>query len=202
MNDNVVPFRGARAGQGQRPPPGGGGRGPRAQPQERVIEVKLPLLHPDQVNAFWRPGRLRALRAGRRWGKTTFDTALAADFVAKGANVGWFAPNYKYLMESFRDLDEILSPILIESNKQGPLMQTRTDGRVDFWSMEDDRAGRGRKYHLIIVDEAAFTKPNSIDTWERSIRPTLVDYRGAALVSSNTNGMNPENMFYKLCTNE
>jgi hypothetical protein len=202
MNDNVVvPFRG-RGGNGQRPPGGGaGGGGARPGVAQHIVEVKLPELHADQVNAFWRPGRLRALRAGRRWGKTTFDCVLAADFVAKGANVGWFAPNYKYLMESFRDVEEILEPILTESNRSAPLMRARTDGRVDFWSLEDDRAGRGRKYHLVIADEAAFTKPNAIDTWERAIRPTLVDYRGAALVSSNTNGVNPENFFWQVCCN-
>jgi hypothetical protein len=193
----VVQFPGHKRGVGfssqarppDDPPPG--------SPFE--VEVRLPTFHTDQVNAFLKPGRFRAGRCGRRWGKTTFDEALACDHVIKGASVGWFAPNYKYLIEPMRDMEDILAPIILESNKSMGFIHTRTKGNIDFWTMEDIRAGRGRHYHLVIIDEAAFAKDNAMEVWERSIRPTLVDHRGAAIVTSNTNGVVPGQFFWRIC---
>ena len=53
--------------------------------------IALPRLHPGQVQAFSVPARFRALRCGRRWGKTAFLKTIACDFAAKGAQVGWFS---------------------------------------------------------------------------------------------------------------
>ena len=36
--------------------------------------------------------------------------------------------------------------------------------------------------------------------WERSIRPTLYDYGGQALVCSNAAGKDLDNFFYNICT--
>jgi hypothetical protein len=51
----------------------------------------------------------------------------------------------------------------------------------------------------VIFDEAAFTKTNATSIWEKAIRPTLLDYRGAAIVASNTNGISEENFFWRIC---
>jgi hypothetical protein len=179
--------------KGRGPPP------PEGPDYTRTQTIEIPTFHEDQVRAFFQPGRFRAGRCGRRWGKTTFDEAIAADYVVKGASVGWFAPNYKYLTEPMRDLEEILAPITIDSNKSIGYIHARTKGKIDFWTMEDSRAGRGRHYHLVVIDEAAFAKGNAMEVWERSIRPTLVDHRGAALVTSNTNGVDPSQFFWRIC---
>jgi hypothetical protein len=31
-------------------------------------------------------------------------------------------------------------------------------GRIDFWSLENQIAGRGRRYRRVVIDEAAFAK--------------------------------------------
>ena len=36
--------------------------------------------------------------------------------------------------------------------------------------------------------------------WEKAIKPTLLDFNGEALVCSNSNGKNPDNFFYNICT--
>lgn len=74
-----------------------------------------------------------------------------------------------------------------------------TGGRIDFWSLENERAGRSRKYHIVIVDEAAFTKPNMMDVWEKSIKPTLLDFGGKCIITSNTNGIADDNFLYQIC---
>jgi hypothetical protein len=73
------------------------------------------------------------------------------------------------------------------------VIRTKTGGRLDFWTLENSIAGRGRRYHRAVIDEGAFTKDGDnktngsmMEVWEKSIKPTLYDYRGEALVCSNT----------------
>jgi hypothetical protein len=165
-----------------------------------MIEVVLPTLHPGQVNAYRKPGRFKAIRCGRRWGKTDYAKTIACDGAAKGENIGWFAPDYKIQSEAFNEVADILAPIKKASSRIDGVFRTTTGGRIDFWTLENERAGRSRKYHKVIIDEAAFTKPNMLSVWEKAIRPTLVDYRGSATVLSNTNGIDEENFFYVICT--
>jgi hypothetical protein len=96
---------------------------------------------------------------------------------------------------------DTLDPVKKRSSKTEGMIQTINGGRVEFWSLEDENAGRSRKYHRVIFDEFAFTKPKTIEIWRRSVRPTLVDYRGRALVMSNTNGIDADNAFYEICHN-
>jgi len=109
--------------------------------------------------------------------------------------------------EVYADLADALQPILDTSSKGAAVMRLRTGGRLDFWSLENPIAGRGRRYHRIVVDEAAFAKDgdNKIDgsmmaIWEKAIKPTLYDYGGEALICSNSAGKNPDNFFYNICT--
>lgn len=165
----------------------------------RDIVVTLPDLHSGQAAAYLKPGRFKAIRAGRRWGKTLLGTTILANGAANGQTVGYFAPAYKYISETFQEILEVLEPVKRSSSETKGIIRTRSKGRVDFWTLEDDRAGRSRKYHTVVIDEAAFTKPNMLAIWERNIRPTLLDYGGNAYVLSNTNGMDPENFFWQIC---
>jgi hypothetical protein len=161
--------------------------------------VHLPQLHPGQIEAFLMPARFRALRCGRRWGKTSFLKTIACDFAAKGAQVGWFVPNYRYASEAYSETEVTLEPAVRSSSRNLGVLHTTTGGRVELWTLEDEKAGRSRRYHLVIIDEAAFTKPNAIAVWEKAIRPTLLDFRGAAIIASNTNGINEDNLFWRIC---
>ena len=140
-----------------------------------------------------------AARCGRRWGKNVFGETLAADDSCKGRLVGWFAPEHKRLSESYNVIAEMVSAAKKRSSKTEGMIETIEGGKVEFWSLEDENAGRSRKYHRIIVDEAAFTKPKAIETWQRSIEPTLLDYDGSAILMSNTKGIDPENLMWQVC---
>lgn len=166
-----------------------------------MTQVQLPVLHTDQVLAFEkaRHHRRTAIRCGRRWGKTALGKAISADRALKGRHVGWFAPDYKRLTPAFSEIATVLHPVKTGSSKVEGLYRTRTGGTIEFWTLEDEDAGRSRKYHTVIIDEGAFTKPNMMDIWEQSIEPTLLDYMGNAIVLSNTNGIDPENFLYRIC---
>lgn len=163
------------------------------------IKVTLPTLHDDQVRAYRMPGRFKAIRCGRRWGKSLMAGAIAADAAIKGRSVGIFAPAYKFLAEFYNDLINILSPVIKSASRVDGVIRTVTGGRIDFWSLENDRAGRSRKYHIVIIDEAAFAGPNMTAIWEQAIEPTLLDYTGTALALSNANGNDTENFFWRIC---
>ena len=114
--------------------------------------------------------------------------------------VGFFAPSYKYVSETYNRIREVLDPVVSASSKMEGVIRTATGGRVDFWSLENDRAGRSRKYRTVVLDEAAFTKPvEMMEVWERAIEPTLLDYDGTAWVLSNTNGVDQDNFLYAVC---
>lgn len=164
------------------------------------IEVTLPTLHTDQVNAWSviAANDYTVLRAGRRWGKTEVAKVIAADAAIKGHPVGWFAPEYKFIAESYNELLDIIEPAVASHNKTEGVIRLKTGGRIDFWSLENERAGRSRKYRWAIIDEAAFSKPNMLDIWTRSIEPTLIDLSGKCLVASNTNGIAEDNFLYQI----
>lgn len=109
--------------------------------------------------------------------------------------------------EVYLDLAQMLRPILDASSRTPPVIRLSNGGRIDFWSLENPIAGRGRRYRRIVIDEAAFTKDGDnrsddsmMALWEKGIKPTLFDYGGAALVCSNSAGRNPDNFFYNICT--
>lgn len=165
-------------------------------------KVVLPTLHADQVRAWELPGRFKAVRCGRRWGKTEWLKTVACDSVATGEFNALFTPSYKYLSEPYNGIADILGPIKERSSKTEGIIKCIGGGQMDFWTLEDDRAGRGRRYHNVFMDECAFTNPNMTDIWEQAIKPTLLDYGGRAYALSNTNGNDPDNFFYRICNDK
>ena len=161
--------------------------------------INLPTLHAGQQEAFNESTRFFALRCGRRYGKTAFMQNLAAAGAAMGEKIGWFAPDYKIQSEAFRELTDLLAPMIKSSSKIDGIIQTQTGGRIDFWTLENERAGRSRKYHKAFIDEAAFTKPNMMKVWQTAIKPALLDYQGSCMVASTPNGVDADNFFWQVC---
>ena len=133
------------------------------------------------------------------WGKTQLLTSIACDAAAKGRYVGLFAPDYKILSETYNEIREILYPIVRSSSKVEGVIRTVTGGRIDAWTLNNPRAGRSRKYHTVLLDEVAFAGPDMRGIWEKSIKPSLLDYGGNAMAASTPNGDDPENFFWQLC---
>lgn len=171
-------------------------------------QLSIGTMHRGQANAFWalKDHRFKALRCGRRFGKTDFAKIWITQGLVQGEECAWFAPQHMTWSEVHSDLTERLEPIVEVSSKGAAVMRMTTGGRLDFWSLENAIAGRGRRYRRVVIDEAAFTKDgdNKIDgsmmaIWEKSIKPTLYDYGGEALICSNSAGKNPDNFFYNIC---
>lgn len=168
-------------------------------PEPRKVRIAVPYLHKAQAKLFRTPGKRKAARCGRRWGKNVFGETLAISDSCKGRLVGWFAPEHKRLSESYNVIAQAIEGVKRRRSKTEGIIETINGGKVEFWSLEDENAGRSRKYHRIIVDEGAFTKPKAIETLQRSLEPTLLDYDGSMIVMSNTNGIEPDNLMWALC---
>lgn len=120
-------------------------------------------------------------------------TNLLANCAISGLPAGYFTPTYKLLNETFNNLLLLLEPIIKRKN-DNQFIELITGGKIEFWSLENELAGRSRKYKLLIVDEASFTK-NLWQRWTESLRATLSDLRGDAWFFSTPKGKND---FYKL----
>lgn len=171
--------------------------------------VSIGKLHAGQTKAYealYR-NRFMALRCGRRFGKTELAKAWIKQGLVQGEMCAWLAPQHMLASEVYRDLTRELRPLVQGGSKGQGVIRTLTGGRIDFWSLENTNSGRGRGYQRVVIDEAAFTKDaggptgdSMMDIWELAIKPTLYDYGGKALVCSNTAGKNPDNFFYRICT--
>lgn len=138
---------------------------------------------------------------------------LACDYAAKGRIVGLFTPNHKQLQEPYAEIRRLLAPVTERSSKTDGQIKTivphpedpNKTGGVDFWSLDDNElAGRGREYDLVMIDEGAFTKDSQMwDIWEKSIKPTMLTRPNArVIVFSTPKGMAPDNFFYGACRSD
>ncbi|KAB0559368.1 terminase large subunit domain-containing protein [Pantoea stewartii] len=180
-----------------------------------VAEIFLPELHSEQLRV-WTAGsehRYNAIRCGRRWGKTVMLVDIAISYVTNkfvipgtkrsiAGRVGIFTAQYRQYQEIFDELVEYLKPLIKTQSRSEKRILLKNGGKIDFWVTDDNKlAGRGRKYHCVLIDEAAFTKSPEMleEIWPRAIKPTLVDYRGRAWVFSTPDGINDQNFFYAIC---
>lgn len=164
-----------------------------AQTQQE-IRLTLPRPHPGQRQILAEARRWNVIDCGRRWGKTLIGGEISAQSMLAGQPVGWFAPTYKLLSDAWREVKTLLQPVISDKSETEKRLTLITGGFIDMWSLEDENAGRGRKYKRVIVDEAAMT-PNLEKAWTESIRPTLTDYAGDAWFFSTPKG---QNYFWRL----
>lgn len=111
-----------------------------------------------------------------------------------GFPVAYYAPTYAMLMEVWREMQSILSPIIVHKSETEKRLELMGKGVIDFWSLDDIDTSRGRKYKRAIVDEAAKVKRLK-EAWQKTIRPTLTDMQGDAFFLSTPRGKN--NDFYE-----
>ena len=74
-------------------------------------------------------------------------------------------------------------------NEQDKRLELFGGGSIEFWSLDNPDVARGRRYGLIVVDEAAMV-PNLLYVWDAVLRPTLVDLTGGAWFFSTPKGRN------------
>jgi hypothetical protein len=153
------------------------------------VTLILPKPHAAQMKIKSEAARFNTIACGRRFGKTTLGLDLVIHPLLHSAPVGWFAPNYKILIDAWNSLEAYLRPVKSRSNFTEKRIETVTGGVLEFWTLEDKDAGRSRKYKRVVVDEAGLV-PNLGAIWQQSIRPTLTDLHGDAWLMGTPKGRN------------
>lgn len=158
--------------------------------------IELPALHTGQAKIVDNMQRYTVLQCGRRFGKSTLAVRCAAEMLHYDQPVGWFGPTYKHISPQFELLQRIFPDSYAKTNKadwtivkRGTTAHRANDliGRIDFWSCERPDPGRGRRYGLVIIDEASLIRKFGA-VWQEAIKPTLTDLRGNALFLGTPKG--------------
>lgn len=155
------------------------------------MQIYIPELHTNQQAIFDDSTRFRVVCCGRRFGKSELAQLEIIFSAIKGESVAYITPTYQLAKTFFNKLIKVVP---FENNKSDLIIDFPNDGSVMFFSGERLDSLRGRKFHLVIIDEASFI-PNLEEGWLNSIRPTLTDYKGRALFLSTPKG---KNFFYNL----
>jgi phage FluMu gp28-like protein len=155
------------------------------------VQIFLPTPHTNQQKILECDKRFRVVMCGRRFGKSELSQILSVTYAVKGLSVAYITPTYGLAKVFFGKLTESLE---LPKNKSDLRIDFPNSGQIEFFTGERLDNLRGRKFHLVIIDEASFI-PDLEQGWQNSIRPTLTDYKGKALFLSTPRG---KNYFYSL----
>jgi hypothetical protein len=157
--------------------------------KQSLITIKLAQLHTMQRRITQHAARYQVVCTGRRSGKTTLAVDILANAAIEGESWGYFAPTYGMLSPVWRTLKKTLAGVTASKNETERRLTLVTGGSIECWSLDNADRVRGRKYHGLIIDEAAQV-PDLLDGWQNAISPLLTDYRGRAYFFSTPNGFN------------
>jgi len=163
----------------------------RALGQARRV-VQRPVLappHPGQQRVRDEARRFNTLVCGRRWGKTQELIQQVVAPALQGFPTAWFAPDYKRVDEPFRLIQRAVRPAVAAVNKTDRRIELVSGGVIEFWTLDSNGPGRGRKYKRAVIDEAGLV-PDLEDKWQEDIRPALSDLEGDAFFGGTPKGFN------------
>lgn len=162
--------------------------------------VKVPRIKPHKAQAAILKAMATAkargiytyvIRAGRQVGKTALARDTAIGVLLEGGSVGYWNPTYpdgKDIWKSFvTDLGGPDSPLIKVVNKSERRIVLVNGGELDMWSLDKDGSGRGFRYDLVILDEAAKAK-NLQSSIDETIQATTLAKKGVIWVLSTPRG--------------
>ena len=153
------------------------------------------MLHSGQRKVYGERRRFNCAALGRRFGKTTLgEYIIHQDHTMP---IGWFTPTYKDMLEVWREVVVLFHSSIKRKNTQERRIELNQGGLIEFWSLDNPDAGRGRKYAKVIIDEAGLVS-DLTNIWNATIRPTLADMIGEAWLFGTPKGRNGFWHFYQL----
>lgn len=163
----------------------------RAMGQARRVEQRpvLAAPHPGQARVRAEARRFNTLVCGRRWGKTQELMYQVAAPALEGFPTAWFAPDYKRVDEPFRLIQRAVRPVIASVNKTDRRIELTSGGVIEFWTLDSNGPGRGRKYKRAVIDEAGLV-PDLEEKWQEDLRPALSDLEGDAFFGGTPKGFN------------
>ena len=159
------------------------------------MRIELPNPHINQKKILECDRRFIVVMCGRRFGKSELSQIMGINEAITGGQVAYITPTYKLAKAFF---ERLTIAIPFKNNISNLKIYCPNNGSIEFFTGERLDNLRGRKFHLVIIDEAAFI-PYLEDGWNNSIRPTLTDYQGKAVFLSTPRG---KNFFYSMFMKE
>ena len=129
--------------------------------------IELPEAHLNQQAILDSSARFRVVMCGRRFGKSELSQVEIIKNAIVGQTVAYITPTYNLAKTFF---DKLAKAVPFASNRSDLTIEFPNGGSVQFFTGERLDNLRGRKFHLVVVDEASFI-PNLEDGWLNSIRP-------------------------------
>jgi len=155
------------------------------------MRIELPNPHINQKKILECEKRFIVVMCGRRFGKSELSQILSISESIKGGQVAYITPTYKLAKTFF---ERLIKALPFKNNISNLKIYCPNNGSIEFFTGERLDNLRGRKFHLVIIDEAAFITDLE-SGWQNSIRPTLTDYQGKAVFLSTPRG---KNFFYSM----
>ena len=159
--------------------------------------AQLPPLHEAQKKVADSNARWKILCAGRRFGKTRLGVQLCLETALAGKRAWWVAPTFSIARVGWRAIEnaaysfpEEIRPKISIANME---VHFPNGGFIAAKSADNPQRLRGEGLDFIVMDEAAFIKP---EVWREVLRPTLTERKGGALFISTPMGIG--NWFYDL----
>lgn len=159
--------------------------------------VELPTLHEAQKEVAASDARWKILCAGRRFGKTRLGVQMCLQVALAGGRAWWVAPTFSIARVGWRDIAASAKSFPREIEPKVSLANMQIDlhsgGSIAVRSADNPQRLRGEGLDFLVMDEAAFVKP---EVWQEVLRPTLTERKGSALFISTPMGR--DNWFYDL----
>tara|TARA_Y100001963_G_scaffold23040_2_gene30447 strand:- start:22165 stop:23427 length:1263 start_codon:yes stop_codon:yes gene_type:complete len=159
--------------------------------------VELPTLHEAQEEVANSDARWKILCAGRRFGKTRLGVQMCLQVALAGGRAWWVAPTFSIARVGWRDIAASAKSFPREIEPKVSLANMQIDlhsgGSIAVRSADNPQRLRGEGLDFLVMDEAAFVKP---EVWQEVLRPTLTERKGSALFISTPMGR--DNWFYDL----
>lgn len=158
--------------------------------------VRLPKLHTGQRRSRANRSRFHVNPCGRGWGKSTDAVYELGMQAVNGRRWHYGAPDYRRVEEVYSAVLKALKPI-VTINQYARRIETIMDGKIEFWTLNDETAGQSRHDHGWIIDEAGLV-PNLMGIWRESIRPSLTRHNGRAIFYGTPKGWNDYHTIYQM----
>lgn len=163
---------------------------PSQESRKKVFRVPFSYT-PAQLVVKNSPARFKILRAGRKFGKTTYAERIAMDSLTKPRSSYWhIAPTYKQAkLISWEKFKRIIPGEAMgkKPNDTDLIITLKNGSQLFLMGSDEPDSLRGPEPDGVTLEEAAFHKP---DVWSEVIRPNLMPKKGRATFITTPAGYN------------
>lgn len=164
--------------------------GGQKESSRKVFRLSLSL-HPKQREVDASPARFKIVRAGRKFGKTTYAQKKALDWLGKPNSTVWMiSPTYKQAkLISWADFKRLIPMEALgkKPNDTDLVITLKNGSQLYLMGSDDPDSLRGPAPTGCIFEEAAF---HSREAWYEVVRPNLMPKKAPALFIGTPKGFN------------